>query len=322
MTENEVRRGVEIDALGRPVAYYIYPYHPNDINGMWSTPQRVPAEECLHLYKAERIGQTRGISMLAPVVSWLRQLGYYVDNELQASAVASCFSVAIKTLGGGADGSILPSSSADTADTDGNTFEFIQPGMVARLLPGEEVETINPGRPNSAADAWINLILRSIAVGSGLSYERLARDYTQTNYSSARSSDLEDRKQFYMEQDWLCYHLCDPIYERFMETAVMEGKLPISSNDLIEDYHGVIEHKNQSPGWEWVDQLKEQQASASALESNLTTLRDECGKRGSDWREVLEQRAKEKQLIDSLGLTPVEENQNEPEEEPVAKAEG
>ncbi|HUT95468.1 MAG TPA: phage portal protein, partial [Thermoguttaceae bacterium] len=97
--DNEIRRGVEVNALGRPVAYWIYRTHPNDINStMYRTfPERVPAEECLHLYKSERIGQTRGVSLFAPVVGWLKQLGYYVDNELQASAVSSCFTAAITT---------------------------------------------------------------------------------------------------------------------------------------------------------------------------------------------------------------------------------
>ena len=315
-TENEIRRGVEVDSLGRPVAYYIYPYHPNDINGLWSTPQRVPADECLHLYKIDRIGQTRGVSMFAPVVGWLKQLGYYVDNELQASAVASCFTAAIKTLGGPADGGLLDTIDSDNTDTDGNTFEYLQPGMVARLLPGEEIETINPSRPNSSADAWINLMLRSIAVGSGLSYERMARDYTKTNYSSARSSDLEDRKEFRAEQEWLVHHLCEPIYERFIEAAVAEGKLEgLGAEELMEDYAGYTSHVWQRPGWEWVDPTKEAQASVLALEANLTTLADELGQRGRDLNDTLEQRAKERELIDALGLAPEPPEAQEPKDE-------
>ena len=89
---NEIRRGVEVDSHGRPVAYWIYETHPNDISSAKYSSEavRVPAEECLHLFKSERIGQTRGVSLFAPVVGWLKQLGFYVDNELQASAVASC----------------------------------------------------------------------------------------------------------------------------------------------------------------------------------------------------------------------------------------
>ena len=304
--ENEIRRGVEVDPLGRPVAYWIYPNHPSDVTGAYAMPVRMPANEFIHLYRSERIGQTRGVSLFAPVVTWLKHLGYYVENELQASAVASCFTAVVKTLGGGSDGALLATSDTDTSDTDGNRFEYLQPGMVARLMPGEEIETVNPGRPNASADAWINLILRSIAVGAGLSYERLARDYTQTNYSSARASDLEDRKEFRADQDWLVSHLCEPVWQRFIEAAVLEGKLPITSEQLIEDYSGWTRHTWQTPGWEWVDPVKEAQASGLALQSNLTTLSDELGSRGRDLHDTLRQLAREKALKQELGLSATE----------------
>lgn len=328
-TENEIRRGVEVDALGRAVAYYVYPYHPNDVSGMWSAPTRVPADECLHLFRSERIGQTRGVSLFAPVISWLHSLGYYVDNELQASAVASCFTAAIKTLGGAADGSLLDTIDSNNTDTDGNTFEYLQPGMIARLLPGEEIETINPSRPNASADAWIQLILRSIAVGGGVSYERMTRDYSHTNYSSARSSDLEDRKTFRSDQQWLISHLCEPVWERFIEAAVAEGSLAgIDARDLVEDYDGYTRHGWQPPGWEWVDPEKEAKASQVALETQLTTLSDELGQRGRDLRDTLEQLAKEKELKTNLGLASVATTDGEQmevtdeQEEQVTAAEG
>lgn len=330
-TENEVRRGVEVDSFGRAVAYYIYPHHPNDVSGMWTAPERVPADECLHLFRSDRIGQTRGVSLFAPVVSWLHSLGYYVDNEMQASAVSSCFTAAITTLGGAADGGLLSSTDDDSTDTDGNNFEYLQPGMVARLLPGESIESINPSRPNASADAWIQLILRSIAVGAGLSYERMTRDYSNTTYSSARSSDLEDRKEFRSDQQWLMSHLCEPVYERFLETAVSEGQLTgMEARDLVEDYAGFTKHIWQPPGWEWVDPEKEAKASKIALETKLTTLSRELGQRGRDLRETLEELADEDALMTELGLqpSPAEETEtvspesNNGQEKQVATANG
>jgi lambda family phage portal protein len=305
---NELRRGVEVDALGRPVAYWIYPGHPSDISFGYVTPIRRPASEFLHLYRLDRIGQTRGISLFAPLISWLKNLGYYVDNELQASAVASCFTAAITTLAGPADGGLLSTDDTTTADTDGNQFEYLQPGMVARLMPGEKIETVDPTRPNASADAWINLMLRSMAVGAGLSYERMAKDYSQTNYSSARASDLEDRREFRADQEWLEYHLIGPVWQRFIEAAVLEGRLTIPAAQLVADYDRYTAHAYQAPGWEWVDPVKEAQSSQLALASNLTTLADELGQRGRDLVDTLRQRQREKELLKQMGL----EEQPEP----------
>jgi len=313
---NELRRGVEVDSLGRVVAYWLYPGHPQDLVSTYVAPIRRPASEFIHLYKCDRIGQTRGVSLFAPLISWLKNLGYYVDNELMASAVASCFTAAIKTLGGPADGGLLAADETSDTDDNGNTFERLEPGMVARLLPGESIEAIDPSRPNSAAEPWINLMLRSMAVGAGVSYERMAKDYSKVNFSSARASDLEDRREFRADQDWLGYHLVSPVWQRFIETAVLEGKLPIGADQLVAEYDRYTAHACQAPGWEWVDPVKEARSSQLALQSNLTTLADELGQRGRDLLDTLRQRAREKQLEKDLGLAPeVDEAANQTNEE-------
>ena len=306
-TGNEVRRGIEINAAGEPVAYWIYPKHPNDINTFATKPVRMDAGEFLHLFKSDRVGQTRGISTFAPIVRWLKDLHFYLENELQSSAVASCFSVAIKTVDGGAGGGLNDSIDADSTDTDGNQFEYLQPGMVARLLPEEEIEVINPTRQNSSSEAWINLMIRSMAVGVGLSFERLSRDYSKTNFSSNRASDLEDRREFRPEQDWLITHLCEPVWNRFIVSAVLHGADGFPGEfSLLENFEKWTAASWQPPGWEWVDPQKEAKASEIALGSCLTTLKDELGKRGKDLRETLEQKAREKKMMDELGLLPSE----------------
>lgn len=301
---NEVRRGIEISPSGEPVAYWLYPKHPNDINARQVQPVRMDAGEFLHLFRSDRAGQTRGISTFAPIVLWLRNLDYYLQNELQSSAVASCFSVAIKTMDGPAGAGLGDTIDTAAVDEDGNTFEYLQPGMVARLLPDEDIEVINPTRQNASSEAWINLMIRSMAVGVGLSFERLSRDYSKTNFSSNRASDLEDRREFRPEQEWLITHLCEPVWTRFIIAAVMERADGFPGEaELLDNFDKWTTAKWSPPGWEWVDPQKEAAASKIALENCLTTLRDELGKRGKDLHETLEQKAREKRMMDELGLS-------------------
>lgn len=306
-TGNEVRRGVEVDAHGRPVAYHVYDNHPNDITANRWTVKRLPAENVLHLFRQERIGQTRGVSAFSCVVWWLKNLGFYVENEMQASAVASCFSVAVTTIDGGEAGTLAEACGGETSDAAGNQFEHLHPGMVARLLPGETIQTINPQRGAANSSEWINLMLRSMAVGTGLSFERLSRDYSRTNFSSNRASDLEDRREFRIDQDWLTSHFCEPVFLKFLAVAVDAGAEGFPQpEEFLAQYDVWTEHVWLSPGWEWVDPQKEANASQTALEQNLTTLSDELAARGRDLNETLEQRAYEHALIDELGLQPPE----------------
>lgn len=300
-TGNEVRRGVEVDRNGRAVAYWLYTSNPNDLNSLYPKETRYPAGDFLHLFKPTRIGQTRGVSEFSPIMRWCHGLHRYVDHEQIAKEVYSCLSVLIKTLDGAAEGGFSGSSGDDTTDTNGNAFEFIEPGLVARLMPGEDVTVVNPSRGESEAAAWISLMLRSMGVGTGLSYERLTRDYSQTNYSSNRAGDLEDRREFRMEHQWVVEHFCRPVWERFIAAAVMAGvdQFP-SPEQFVAKYADWTEHKWQSPRWEWVDPQKEATANQLALDSNQTTLQEVIG---PNWREVLEQRAMEKQYAKELGLT-------------------
>lgn len=299
---NKVVRGVELDDLGKPLAYWIYPEHPNGPYATRVTPERIPADEILHLFRVDRIGQTRGVSWFAPVMSWLRDLGVYVDNEIQASAVASCFGVAITTTGRPGNG-LMPSTDSETSDVNGNQFEYLEPAMVVRLQQGESIESINPGRPNSASEPWINLMLRGISVGTGLSYEVVSRNYGGTSYSSSRTSMLEDRRRFRRWQRYMVQHCCQPIWDMFNDQAATAGVDGFPSvTEILDDRRVATAVEWQTPAWEWVDPQSEQAASDAALTSFQSTYQDELGQRGKNWRNVFYQRAKEEKLKRQLGL--------------------
>ena len=69
-------------------------------------------------------------------------------------------------------------------------------------------------------------------------------------------------------------------------------------------------------GMSWIDPVKEVNANRIALETNQTTLQEVAAEQGKDWRAILEQRAKEKQLMKELGLEESNANQGKSREEP------
>lgn len=297
-----ITRGVESDEVGKPIAYWIYPDHPTSAYQARLQPIRIPAEKILHLFRRDRVGQTRGVTWLAPVIQTLRDMQLYLENELTASAVASCFTVAIKTehqLSG-----LNPTTSDDdTTDSVGNNLEYLQPGIVSRLKPGESIESANPGRPNSAAEPWINLLLRGIAVGTGLSYEKVARDFSQTSFSSNRASELEDRRRFRRWQQYLIQHMLQPVWDGFTESAALIGHKDFPSMDeLLDDrrHHACVEF--HPPSWEWVDPATEQAAAEAGIRSFTNSYQGVLGGLGKNWQKVMTQRAREERLLDKLGL--------------------
>ena len=301
----KIVRGVEMDGNGQPLAYWVYPAHPDSGYAYETTPIRIPATRMIHLFKRDRIGQSRGVTWFAPAIESLRTMGLYLENELTASAVSSCFTMAIKTEGDQSGGLLPPSyESGENSDSDGNQYEYLQAGMVMRLRPSESIESVNPSRPNTGAGAWIQTILRQVAVGVGLSYETVARDYSQTNYSSNRASQLEDRRRFRRWQSYLCGDLLQPVWDEFFNhCAMVDKKMFPSMEELLSHRRKYSNVEFQPPRWEWVDPSTEQSSSEASIKAFQSTYQDELSGRGANWKRVFEQRAREEKLLKKLGLT-------------------
>lgn len=296
-------RGIESDEHGRVLAYWIYPAHPQSQYSFVREAKRIHADKIAHLFRKDRIGQGRGVTWYAPIISWLRDLGVYVDNEIQASAVASCFVAAIKTETPLSNGSNLPSTDAETTDVAGNPYQHLQPGLIMNLKPGESLESANPGRPNSSAGPWIELMLRGIAAGTGTSYESVSKDFSQTSYSSSRTSKLENRPRYRRWQSYWMHHFCQRTWDQFCDAAALAGRKEFPTmTELLEDRRTAAPVEFMPPVWEWVDVSAEQSSSEAAINALQTTYADEIGSRGGSWRRKFYQRAKEEKLKRELGL--------------------
>ncbi len=289
---NYIVAGVEVDAYFAPVAYWIQPASPDGLT--FSNPERFPAEDMIHLYQLDRWTQVRGVSELARIMRRLRETGEYLDAEVIAAKISACFALLITRQS--------PAGAIGRAaiDTDGKRLETIEPGMIQYLQPGEDVRTATPNRTASAVKDFIQVEQRLAAAGMGQSYEVVSRDMSQSNYSSARQNNLEDRKTWEPMQQYLVDHFCQPVWERFVEACVLGGavNLPAYWSDP-ERYHAC---RWVAPGWTWIDPLKEVQGKKEELRGGLTTLQQITAEQGQDWREVLEQIAREKQFANELGL--------------------
>ena len=98
----------------------------------------------------------------------------------------------------------------------------------------------------------------------------------------------------------LINNFCNPIYDVFMDTAVLSGAL------AIRDYWRRREEYTRvrwvTPGWSWIDPQKEAAASAALLDSGLTTREELCGSRGRSWQDVMIQLKEEQDFAASIGL--------------------
>lgn len=303
-----LRDGVEINDLGEAIAYHIRKSHPGDIYslGDGALYERVPARtrhgrlRVIHLYEQLRAGQTRGKSILAGVMGAFKMLDHYQRIELQTVVVNSMIAAFIET----------PLKAEEISDLFGTTDKFMESrnswdvklegAGIIPLHPGDKLNAFTPTRPNSAYEAFVNAVLRYISTGLNMPYELLMKDFSQTNYSSARAALLEAWRYFNARRDWLAAYWASPAYELWLEEAVARGE--VEAPGYYENQAAYSACKWIGAGRGWVDPMKEAQASGERIRNNVSTLEREAAEQGLDWEEVLEQRAREEERAKELGL--------------------
>ena len=103
-TENRIFDGVEVDASGMVVAYFVhstYPWEATMAENKWvrveAYGKKTGLPNILHIMGSERPDQYRGVTYLAQVMEPLLQLRRYTDSALMMALVQSFFTVWIIT---------------------------------------------------------------------------------------------------------------------------------------------------------------------------------------------------------------------------------
>ncbi len=293
---NQIRMGVEVNKWFRPEAYWFFTQHPGDIQfgSVGDVAQRrirVPASEVIHLYRTDRPGQTRGIPWFASALTRLRHMSGYEEAEVIAARASACQMGFITTPDPEFEGSAVQ---------DGERVTQFEPGRISTLSPGEKFEGFNPNRPSGLLDPFMRYMLRGVAAGSGVSYETLSKDYSQSNYSSSRLALLDDRDTWRQLQGWIIDAFHQRVFEEFLEMAVLANVLDLPNYEIQRQRYEAVRWIPR--GWSWVDPSREIAAYKTAVRSGFMTMTDVVAQNGGDFEELAKTRAREQQVCDELDL--------------------
>ncbi|MFA7658779.1 MAG: phage portal protein [Candidatus Gastranaerophilaceae bacterium] len=309
--ENYIINGIEIDKFNRHVAYWIRTTSPDGLYTKES--QKIPAENVLYLQRIKRPSQIREISELAPTANEVKNVNEYIEAISIKERILACFSIFIKknTAPGGVGRGFANTNTNKPTNATEPKEKTIAPGIINYLEPGDDIAVANPNGQATNAKEFVMFNQRLTASGQGLSYETVSRDLSQVNYSSARQGLLDDQITYKVLQKFLIENLFEPVYEEFMEAMYLTGQLDLP--DFYKNKEKYLECDWITPGWSWIDPLKEVKANEVALNTNQMTLAELAASNGKDWREVMKQRKKEKELEKQYGLEPKETSKNDEE---------
>jgi lambda family phage portal protein len=238
-TGNMIAGGVEVDAYGAPVAYWILKQHPGDLvqrPGFSPIPERIDAWDTalnlprvLHIYKKERPEQLRGVGMLATVIELLGMIADLTDAELFAAVMSAMIAIVYKSPGA------QPMPEPDYGEDDGNLGHDggpplhdqqpqykMESGSIMEIDSDAEVDIKSPGRPNSAFDPFFQAIVRQIGAAIGIPAGVLMLLFN-SSYTASKA-ELEAMYLYVRaERAWIGGDFCDPTYHCFVAEKVARG---------------------------------------------------------------------------------------------------
>ena len=289
-----VRDGIELNAWGKPLAYWAYRDHPGHADSSripWSDLKRIPADEMLHLAMRDRLHQRRGMSLFASILARLDHLADYETSETIAAKVAASFGAAI--VKGAPDSYPLDV----TADDDEPRDMRFRPGMIMdQLEPGERIEMVGSnGRPNSDMNKFRNNLIKAATSGVGANAASVTREYDGSY--SARRQELVDSmidSEVYSQQ--FAAKITRPVFRRAIDSAIGVGELVVPA-DVVNATNATY----TVPRTPWVDPASDAKAWATLIESGLASSVEAIRQRGRSPADVIAEELQWRQRWRDLG---------------------
>lgn len=288
---NVVVSGIEYDALGRVVAYYLWDQHPGDtslIGGMRRQSQRIPASSIIHYFSPERPGQGRGFPRLASVIPRVRDLQLYEDAEIARKNLESRLSV---VYSGEPEGMLNPNADGRSPDVAAGFSGDLPSGGFTALPSGSSMTVVAPNVAPGYVD-YVKYQIKLIAAGIGTTYELCTGDMTEVNFSSARVRQLEMRRNVERHQ-WnsTAPRLLEPLRRAFIDAGSTAGKF--ARNYSVE---------YSMPKWDYVNPAQEVEADISEISMGLSTVSEKLRRRGQDPKAVFQELKQDFDELRNLGV--------------------
>ncbi len=304
LAEPTVHDGVHLSPHGVPQGYYIALPKALDASNdslLTSSVAAPPSTECayiparighrsgiFHLFRHENDEQIRGLSPLSTGIRLFRHLTDALDYELYAQVIAAAFPVFFATEHPPA-GALTPNASQAKNEAQ-EPYQAIGAGTMLYGAPGEKPEILESKRPSQNFVSFVEIIMRAMSASLGIPYESLSKDFSKTNYSSARAALNEAWKMYLYYRKWFVRLYCQRIYEMVMEEAYLRNLLvlPKKAPGFYEARSLWCAATWVGPARGYVDPVKETTATVMAMDNHLTTRAEIWKERGADFDEGLE----------------------------------
>ncbi len=297
--DEQVVDGIRLDRHGNPVAYHVLKNHPG--GHTWSARDEftmVPAESMVHVFRAERPGQHRGVPEITPALPLFAQLRRFTLAVISAAEAAADFAGILYT-------DAPPAGEAEAVEP--MDLVELERNMLLTMPGGWKMSQIEPAQPATTYAEFKKQILNEIARCLNMPFNIAAGNSAGYNYASGRLDHQTYFKSIRVDQAFMARKVLDRVLTLWLWEYALEAGL--TDEVPVKGLRRILpRHQWFWDGTEHVDPAKEAKAQGTRLANHTTTLAHEYARQGKDWETELRQRAREIALARELGLPDVAAN--------------
>jgi lambda family phage portal protein len=263
--------GIKFDRSTNELMVYVYDHHPGSnvplstMSGNWYS-----SREVLHLFRADRPGQTRGIPRATPALQTLPIMRRQELATLYSAETAANFAMYLKSNSPALDPAASP---ADFAEIE------LTRNMLTTLPAGWEIGQVEPKQPGPLYEMFQRQALQSFSRCTNMPYTLAAGTGKDANFSSFKG-DMKNvwEPEVQCEQSRIEWSIIEPMFGWFLESAIYVPGLLDGMPSI-----GEIDHRWHWPPLPELDAVDSANAAAIRLKSGLSTPTSEHARRGQDW---------------------------------------
>lgn len=303
---NIVRAGIEFNAIGQRVAYWMYATHPGDTTAnsyAYNTLHRIPASEVLHIFEPTEAGQLRGVPRLAPVLLRLKSLDNYDDAVLFRQEVSNLFAGFIeKAMPDGQQQFDPLTGQPIVADADGAPLVGLEPGSMQELMSGEKVTFSDPPDAGNTYVDFMRQQLQAAAAGVDLPYELLTGDMGDISDRVLRVL-LNDFRRRIEQLQFAVYvfQLCRPVRAAWLDTAVLSGSIALA--DYSARRRDYLRTRWVPQGHPYIHPVQDVEGKLKEIAGGLNSRSEHVLRTGYDAEQIDEENAQDNARAQKLGLS-------------------
>ena len=292
-----VVHGIECDDFQRRIRYWVtkQDWEIHQAVRLVSDVERYPAvsrdpitgteeRNVFHLYRPDRLSQTRGITALAAMGDTTGMTNDLMFAQLVKAQAASCYTFLHQFTS-----DVVPSMNSPDPKTENfwpptqytRPIEGAVPGSdIYTSVPGETIEGFSPAIPNQEFFQHISLLLGLLSINLDLPLCVFLLDPTKTNFSGWRGATDQMKIRLRDFQKWLADHFHREVWRwrtrvALREDAVLRG---------VFERQGlkIFRHEWQAPTWPYTDPTKDVMADTLEESACLNSPRRIMARNGGE----------------------------------------